>query len=672
VQRTYTITPTGGAGYSATLRLHYLDAELNGNVEVDLGLFRLLGGVWARQGRTGAVDTANNWAELTGVTQFSPWTLGSAKNDTTTTITSDNPDPSTIGQVVTVNYTVTSNVAGAPPVTGNVTVTVNDASGDTCTGTVAAGTCALTLTTPGSKTLTATYSSDANFNGSSDTEAHVVAAPDINVRDGRAAEPASGTTNLVFTVALSTPAPTAVSVNFQTADGGANPATAGTCGAGGDYVTTSGTVNFAIGQQIQSIAVPICADGAVETDETFLVNLSTPVNGTIVDGQAVGTITANTPGTLLISEVRTSGPAGAGDDFVEIYNNSNSPLNVQAVDASAGAGVFKMGAACGDTPVLIGTIPNGTIIPARGHYLLVGSAYSLGAAAAGNLTLLADIEADRNIGLFATADIQNISSETRRDAVGFGLNTGGNCDLLREPTNLATANDSTSQYSFVRKATSGVPQDTNDNTADFLVVTTDSTVPVGTNALPVLGAPAPENLTSPIQRNATVKASLIDTAVASTSPPNRIRDVTSYNDTLTPSAPNGGAPASNPYTLGTLLIRRKFTNNTGAAITRLRFRIVDITSTNAPGGGGQADMRALSSITQSVTITGGGSVSVQGLTLEQPPTQARGGGMNSSLSAGTVTVGTPLMPGASINLNFLLGVANGGTYRFFINVEALP
>jgi hypothetical protein len=303
---------------------------------------------------------------------------------------------------------------------------------------------------------------------------------------------------------------------------------------------------------------------------------------------------------------------------------------------------------------------------------MVGSAYSLATYAAGNLTLTADIENDRNVALFNTSNVVNLSSTTRLDAVGFGTNTGNNCDLLREGTNLGAASGSTSQHSFVRKLTTGLPQDTNDNAADFLVVTTDSSVAVGANALPILGAPGPENVASPIQRNATIKASLIDPGAAATVTPNRIRDLTSYNDTLTPSAPNGGPPASNPYTLGTLLIRRKFTNNTGAPVTRLRFRLVDITSTNAPGGAGQADMRALTSTTQVVTITGGGSVTVQGLTVEQPPTQARGGGMNSGMSAGTVTVGTPIMPGASINLNFLLGVAAGGNYRFFINVEALP
>jgi len=87
-----------------------------------------------------------------------------------TTITSDSPDPSVVGQAAVVNFTVTS-ASGAP--TGNVTVSDGV---DSCTGTVAAGTCTITLTTVGARTLTATYAGDANFNGSSDTEAHMVAA----------------------------------------------------------------------------------------------------------------------------------------------------------------------------------------------------------------------------------------------------------------------------------------------------------------------------------------------------------------------------------------------------------------------------------------------------------------------------------------------------------------
>lgn len=78
-----------------------------------------------------------------------------------------NPDPSIVNQVVTVNFSLTSNVAGAPPVTGNVTITVNDASGDTCTGSVAAGTCALTLTTLGSKTSLPTTVATTSFTNNS-------------------------------------------------------------------------------------------------------------------------------------------------------------------------------------------------------------------------------------------------------------------------------------------------------------------------------------------------------------------------------------------------------------------------------------------------------------------------------------------------------------------------
>ncbi|MEP6919708.1 MAG: Ig-like domain-containing protein [bacterium] len=491
------------------------------------------------------------------------------------------------------------------------------------------------------------------------TVTNITAPPDIAVRDARAPEPISGTSNMLFTVALSIPAPGPVSVNYATANGGGNPATGGTCAGGADYETTSGTVNFTAGQRIRTVPVVICADATVEPDETFLLNLTAPVGGNIVDGQAVGTITPNVPGTTLISEVRTSGPSGTADDFVEIYNNTNAQLTVAASDASAGYGLFKLGADCNATPVLVGTIPNGTVIPARGHYLFVGSTYSLGAYAAGNQALTADIENDSNIGLFTTADVGSLSTVNRLDAVGFGTNTGGAvCDLLREGTSLQLAGGSTSQYSFVRSLTTGISQDGNDNATDFVVASTTPGTPVGSNLSPTLGAPGPENATSPIQRNATIKATLIDPGAVSTAAPNRVRD----------STPNvcGGPNCS----LGTLTIRRKFTNNTGAAVTRLRFRIVDVTTATAPLG--TADLRTLTSSDVTVNLTGGGTLLVRGLTLEQPPNQPSGGGLNSSQAAGIVTVGTPIANGASINVQFVLGVQQSGNFRFFINVEALP
>lgn len=73
-QRTYLITPTGGSGYMATLRLHYLDSELNGNDETMLQLWRNDGTNWTAQGVTSR-NTTDNWVEYAGVTQFSPWAI---------------------------------------------------------------------------------------------------------------------------------------------------------------------------------------------------------------------------------------------------------------------------------------------------------------------------------------------------------------------------------------------------------------------------------------------------------------------------------------------------------------------------------------------------------------------------------------------------------------------
>jgi hypothetical protein len=94
------------------------------------------------------------------------------KANTTTTITADTPDPSVVGQPVPVTFSVTVDAPGSGTPTGNVTVS---AGADNCTGTVAAGTCMLTFTSAGAKSLSAMYVGDGNFNGStSASEAHQV------------------------------------------------------------------------------------------------------------------------------------------------------------------------------------------------------------------------------------------------------------------------------------------------------------------------------------------------------------------------------------------------------------------------------------------------------------------------------------------------------------------
>jgi reprolysin-like metallo-peptidase family M12B/Calx-beta domain-containing protein len=107
----------------------------------------------------------------------------------------------------------------------------------------------------------------------------VINAGDASVVEG---DPSTNP-DLLVPVTLSGPSGSTVTVAFTTAD---DTATAGT-----DYVATSGTLTFAPGVTSQNVTVSVISDLVDEADETFFVNLSAPVGGTIGDGQGVGTIT---------------------------------------------------------------------------------------------------------------------------------------------------------------------------------------------------------------------------------------------------------------------------------------------------------------------------------------------------------------------------------------------
>ncbi|HVF56866.1 MAG TPA: hypothetical protein VM934_11995 [Pyrinomonadaceae bacterium] len=543
-----------------------------------------------------------------------------------------------------------------------------------------------TIVNAGGDTLGGAGAVNGNFTSG---EVYAVDRIIARVNDSKVSEPSAGTTPLLFTVTLSAPAPSVgVSVGYATASGATAPATGGaSCGGAVDYLTTSGTLTFSAGERVKTVSVGVCADvDSVETDETLLLNLTNPTLGTLADAQAAGVITqGTTAGTFVISELRTSGPAGQTDDFIELYNNTDSPLTVTASDASAGYGVYARGADCNATPVLVATIPNGRVIPARGHYLIVGAAYSLAdyggtGAAVGDTTFTSDLGSDASVAIFTTADVNAVSTATRLDAVGFGTgNTGAVCDLLREGNNLAAVSASTTEHSFFRKqcdfvavvgcTTPGNPKDVGDNAADFLFADTQATDMPGVGQR--LGAPGPENLASPIRRGegGALTLLLLDQTKSSSAPINRARN----------STPD---PATNS-TFGTLSIRRRVVNNTGGKVTRLRFRITELTTLPSPGGG-QADVRAITSTSVQVSgvedtgtcsaasLSPSCMVTVQGTTLEQQPAQPKGGGYNSTLAVGTVTLDTPLANGASINVQFLLGVQAAGTFRFYVIMEALP
>ena len=374
-------------------------------------------------------------------------------------------------------------------------------------------------------------------------------------------------------------------------------------------------------------------------------------------------------GSLIISEFRVRGPNGANDEFIEIYNATGADHTV----AGGGTG-YAIAASNG---VARCVIPNGTVIPNRGHYLCVNSVgYSLasypagnGTTATGDATYTTDIPDNAGIAIFNTSVAANFTLANRFDAVG---STSEANTLYKEGTGYPALTPFSIDYAFYRDncgksgsittlgpCTISTPKDTDNNAADFIFVDTNGT---SAGAGQRLGAPGPENLSSPIERNASFAAVLLDPCASSAAPPNRVRDFTSD-------------PANNS-TFGTLDIRRTFTNNTGGNVTRLRFRVIDLTTFPAPSG--FADLRPRTSNAVVVTVdrvpcgSGTSNVTVQGTTLEQPPSQPNGGGFNSSLSAGTITLATPLANGASIDIRFLLGIQQTGNFKFYVNLEALP
>ncbi|MFH1524331.1 MAG: Ig-like domain repeat protein [Chloroflexota bacterium] len=164
------VTPTGtvditGADTNCTITLVAGSGSCNATFTTTAGSPRTLTATYSGDG---------NYTTSSG-------TASHAVNPTTstTTITSDLPDPSVSGETVIVNFTVSG--AGVTP-TGTVTLTFAATGGGTPPGSSGpislvggVGSYSAVFTTAADTfTITATYSGDGNYTSSIDTEAHIV------------------------------------------------------------------------------------------------------------------------------------------------------------------------------------------------------------------------------------------------------------------------------------------------------------------------------------------------------------------------------------------------------------------------------------------------------------------------------------------------------------------
>ncbi len=394
-----------------------------------------------------------------------------------------------------------------------------------------------------------------------------------------------------------------------------------------------------------SHADTITSDTVTLSGNTESTGDSEPLNGAAPSSKSAGspasrtamTRTAASGGAAMISEFRTHGPSGSTDEYVELLNTTSTPL-----DLTGWALQYTSGGVLTTT-----TLPSNAVIPASGHYLITGTGYNsnLTAYATGDLTLPSGIDIDQNSAI----SLLDTSNALVDDTSGVTTSSTG----------------TTGEFAFVRDASGPT----------FSLVSTDGNA---SNSAAQLGAPGPKNLSSPIVPGSGISISLVYSPAGSEKAPNRIRNTGSV------AKAQVAAATGESNNVGVISFRRAITNTTGKTITGFRVRVVNITSLNSPGysNSTQAEIRLISSASQSVLFFAPGDTPhpIMGTTVQTPPTQARGGALNTSATentstdannVGTITLTTPLPNGASRNYNFTYGVMRDGNYFTYLNVEAI-
>ena len=186
------------------------------------------------------------------------------------------------GKEITVQYTTADGTAtsGADYASGSGTLTF--APGDT------AATITVSVVDDGvpelDEHMTVTLSNAANATIGTGTGTGTIldtgGLPGVSVSDAKGLEDTIG--DLSFIVTLNQAGTSEATVSYATADG--------TATAGSDYTTTSGTLTVPVGTTSLTVNVPVLPDTARESNEDFILNLTTPANAFIVDGTATGTI----------------------------------------------------------------------------------------------------------------------------------------------------------------------------------------------------------------------------------------------------------------------------------------------------------------------------------------------------------------------------------------------
>jgi hypothetical protein len=236
---------------------------------------------------------------------------------TTTTITSDTPDPSVVGQAYTVKWSVTVDSPGSGTPTGTVTVS----GGSGCSAPVEDGQCDVTSTTAGTKSLTATYEGDTNFSGNTSAGvSHEVVNPAALSITGFVAYKSGGAVGDVDLVPGDS-----VTIELTVANSAPAPRAAANDVAGSALtVTPTGTANAGTCSPAAPPSANIPAGPGAPLERKYTYTCGT------VSGNGTLTFTASASGTDAISAAAlNAGPAHSNS--VNVVSDTTPPVTSKVV-----------------------------------------------------------------------------------------------------------------------------------------------------------------------------------------------------------------------------------------------------------------------------------------------------------------------------------------------------
>jgi hypothetical protein len=156
--------------------------------------------------------------------------------------------------------------------------------------------------------------------------------PSVSINNFSAQEGNSSTTAFTFNVTLSEASGLPVSVKWKTLSGG-------TATPGSDYMAADGTLNFAPGETSKQITVLVNGDAVSEPNEYFQVSIYQPVNVTLGDSLANGTIfDEDNPGEVQFSPVVYNVNEGVGTATVTVTRTTGTVGTVTVDYATTNTG----------------------------------------------------------------------------------------------------------------------------------------------------------------------------------------------------------------------------------------------------------------------------------------------------------------------------------------------